>query len=104
MRQVDTSFGGEEYEHNNECRAVEVIGQDRSSEVVVLFLEDWELGASGIELPHGNGLSLPRNEGCALGGLRVAGPPSFTVITVQVKFSFGTRHSNRSLSFTVDGL
>ena len=36
----DTSLGGEEYEHNNECRAIEVIGQDWSSEVVALVLED----------------------------------------------------------------
>ena len=28
----------------NECRAFEVIGQDRSGKVVALFLEDWELG------------------------------------------------------------
>ena len=31
------------YEHNNMCQALEVIGQDLSSEVVSLFLEDWEL-------------------------------------------------------------
>ena len=31
------------YEHNNECRALEVIGQDWSSEVVAHFLEDREL-------------------------------------------------------------
>ena len=31
------------YEDNNECRALEVIGQDCSSEVVFLFLEGWEL-------------------------------------------------------------
>ena len=30
--------------NNNECWAIEVIGQDWSSEVVALFLEDWELG------------------------------------------------------------
>ena len=35
----DTSCGGEEYEHNNECRAIEVMGQGWSSEVVALFLE-----------------------------------------------------------------
>ena len=40
----ETSCGGEEYEHNNERPAIEVIGQDWSSEVVALFLEDWELG------------------------------------------------------------
>ena len=31
------------YEYNNESRAIEVIGQDLSSEVMALFLEDWEL-------------------------------------------------------------
>ena len=40
----ETSLGCEVYEHNNECRAIEVIGQDWSSDVVALFLEDWELG------------------------------------------------------------
>ena len=40
----ETSLGCEVYEHNNECRATEVIGQDWSREVVALFLEDWELG------------------------------------------------------------
>ena len=37
----ETSFGCEVYEHINECRAIEVIGQDWLSEVVPLFLEDW---------------------------------------------------------------
>ena len=40
----ETSLCCEVFEHNNECRAIEVIGQDWSSEVVALFLEDWELG------------------------------------------------------------
>ena len=40
----ETSGGGEEYEHNNECRPIEVLGQDWSSGVVALSLEDWELG------------------------------------------------------------
>ena len=39
-----TSGDDEEYGHNNECQAIEVIGQDWSSEVVALFLEEWELG------------------------------------------------------------
>ena len=41
---TETSLGCDVCEHNNECRALEVIGQDRSSEVEALFLEDWELG------------------------------------------------------------
>ena len=40
----DISCGGENHEHNNECRATEVVGKDWSSEVVALFLEDWKLG------------------------------------------------------------
>ena len=39
-----STVGFEVYEHNNECQAIDVIGQDWSSEVVALFLEDWELG------------------------------------------------------------
>ena len=40
----ESTVGYEVYKHNNECQAIEVIGQDWSSEVVVLFLKDWELG------------------------------------------------------------
>ena len=36
----ERSCGCEEYEHNNECWAIEVIGQEWSSEVVALFLVD----------------------------------------------------------------
>ena len=72
---------------NNECRAIEVIGQDWSSEVVTLFLEDWELGRVAFELPHGQGLSLPRNEGWMLGWLRVAGFSLLTLFPVLEKIS-----------------
>ena len=54
-------------EHNNECRAVEVIGQDWSSEVVALYLEDWELGRVALICHMTMDLSLPRNEGYVLG-------------------------------------
>ena len=40
----ESTLGCEVDEHNNECWAIEVIGEDWSSEVVALFLEDWELG------------------------------------------------------------
>ena len=62
-----TSFS-EHYEHNVDNVAFEVFGQDWSS---------GGLGGSagGIELPQGNGLSLPRNEGCVLGELREVGSP-----------------------------
>ena len=33
----------------------------------------------GIEVPHDNGHSMPRNERCELGELKVAGLTSFTV-------------------------
>ena len=62
----ETSLGCEVYEHNDDCRAIEVAGQDWSGEVVALFLEEWELGGI-FELPHDHGTPLPRNEGCVLG-------------------------------------
>ena len=65
----DISCEGENYVHNNECQAIEVIGQDWSS---------------GIELPHGSGPSPPRNEGRVLVELRVAGLAPFTVFAVPV--------------------
>ena len=39
----ETSLGRDMYEHNDECRAIEVVGEDWSSDVA-LFVEDWELG------------------------------------------------------------
>ena len=54
---------------------------------VSLFLEDWEKG--GSKLPHGKRLSMPRNEGCVLGELKVAGLTSFAVFTVPVLLSCG---------------
>ena len=52
----ETSCGGEEYEHNNECRAIEVIGQDWSSEVVAHLFEDWELGRVALSCRMAMGL------------------------------------------------
>ena len=39
----DSTLSSEVYEHNSECRALEVIGQDCSSEVVAFLSKDWEL-------------------------------------------------------------
>ena len=66
-REVGEHWDYEVYEHNSECRAVEVIRQDWSSEVVALSLEDWELGWEALSCHMANGPSLPRNEGCILG-------------------------------------
>ena len=111
----ETSLGCEVYDHNNECRAIEVIGQDWSSEVVTLFNEELGAWEGSFELPHDHGPSLPRNEGCELGWLRVAGFSSSTVFAVSGRFSYGrvrgilgawkvNCHSTQSLSLTVDGL
>ena len=43
-RTSEASCGLEFYEHNVENTAIEVIGEDRSSNVVALFLKGWELG------------------------------------------------------------
>ena len=71
----ESTLGSEVYEHNNEYQAIDVIGQDWSSVVVATLTRG--LGAS----------SLPRNEGCMLGQLRVAGFSLFTVFTVLGRFS-----------------
>ena len=42
-RSGDASFV-EYYEHNVDNLAIEVVGQHWTSEVVSLFLEDWEIG------------------------------------------------------------
>ena len=55
-------FGCEEYEHNNECRAIEVIGQDWSSEVVALSrgLGAWR--REGVALSCHMTMDLPCQE------------------------------------------
>ena len=63
-------------------KEVRVLGQDWSSEVVSLFPRGLGARTGGIELPHGNGPSMSRNEGCVLGELKVAGLTFFTVFTV----------------------
>ena len=77
------------YEHNNECRAIEAIGQDWSSEVVALFLEDWELGRVALSRHMTLDLLCQETKGCMLGYLRVAGFSSFTAFAVSGRFSFG---------------
>ena len=48
------------YDHNNECRALEVIGQDWSSEVVAPFLDDWEFARVALSCPMA--LDIPCQE------------------------------------------
>ena len=83
------TYSFEDYEHNVDNLALEVVGQKLSGEVVSLFSEDWELGTGGTKLARGNGPSLPRNEGCLLGELKVAELTSFAVFTVPEPLSCG---------------
>ena len=87
-RQSETSLGCEVYEYNNECRAIEVIGQDWSSEVVALFLEDWELGRVALSRHMTLDVLCQETKGCMLGYLRVARFSSFTAFEVSGRFSF----------------
>ena len=80
----DTSLGCEVYDHNNECRAIEVIGQDWSSEVGELFLEDWELGRVALSC-H---MMEEMRDACWDSSESLGSPQSVTA----------------SLSLTVDGL
>ena len=40
----EDASSSEYYEHNGDNLAIEVVGQNWSSEVISLFLEDWEVG------------------------------------------------------------
>ena len=65
----------EDHEHNVDNLALEVVGQNWSSEAVSLLggLGAW---TGGIELPHGSGPFMPRNEGDVLGELKPLSPSS----------------------------
>ena len=75
------------YEHNNECRAIEVIGQDRSSKVVALFFEDRELARADLSCHTAMDLLCREMRDACLGQLRVAGFSLFTVFAVLGRFS-----------------
>ena len=70
------------YEHNVGNLALEVVGQNWSSEVISLCLEDWEVGRVALSCHLSVDLFMPRNEGCVREELRVAGFSSFTVFRV----------------------
>ena len=69
---------------NNECRAIEVVGQDWSSEAVALFLEDWELWRVALSCHVAMDLLCQEMSSGSLGS------SLFAVITVPVKLSCGT--------------
>ena len=72
----------EVYEHNNERRALEVIGQDWSSEVVALFLDDGELARVALSCHMAMDLLCQDMRDACWGELRVAGFSVFTVLAV----------------------
>ena len=69
------------YEHNVECRALEVIGQEWSGEVVSLFQKSLGAWAGSLELPRALGPAVPGNERSVPGTLTV------TVFTVYGRLS-----------------
>ena len=85
-RSQDTS-SMEYYEHDVHNLTIEVGGQDWSSEVISLFLEDWEVGRVARRLVSGP--FVPGNEGCMQGELRVSGFSSLLVFGVPKKLSGG---------------
>ena len=93
----ETALCCEVFEHNNECRAVEVSHWaglvKRGGGALSRGLGARE---GSFELPHGNGPSLPRSEGCVLGELIVAGFFLFTVFTVPEKLYLWNCHSKKA--------
>ena len=78
---------GEEYGHNNECRAIEVVGQDWSSEVVALFLQDWELDRDAFSCHMAMDLLCQEMRDACWVSSESLDSPLFTVITVPERFS-----------------
>ena len=76
----EADCGFEFYEHNVENMAIEVIGQDKSSEMISLFLEDWEVGRGALSCHLSMDLSYQE----------MTGVLSFLVFGVPKKFSGGT--------------
>ena len=75
------------YGHNNECRAIDVIGQDRSGKVMALFLEDRALSCHmTMDL-----LCQEMRDACWDSSESLGSPRS-------------TVTANKSLSLSVDGL
>ena len=86
-RGEDTS-SVEYYEHTVDNLAIEVVGQNWSSEMVSLSLFLEESGSSGgIKLPQGNERFMPSNERCVQGELRVSGFSSLLVFDVPKELS-----------------
>ena len=77
----------EYHEHNVDNVAIEVAGQNWSSEVDLSYPGGLAGRAGGIKLPLVGGPFVPRNEGCVQGELRVSRFPSLLVFGVLKPFS-----------------
>ena len=75
--------------HNVGNLAIEVVGQNWSSEVIALFLKDWEVGRVALSCHLSMDLFMPRNDGYVQGELRVAGLSLFTVLNMVCLWNEG---------------
>ena len=88
---------------NNECWAIEVIGQDWSSEVAALFLEDWELGRVALSCHMAMAFLWQEMRDTCWVSSESLRPPVHCDHSAR-KVLLRNRHSNNSFSLTVDGL
>ena len=75
----------EYYEHNVGTLAIEVVGQKWSSDVISLFLEDWEVGRVALSCHLSMDLSCQEMRDACEEELRVSGFSSFLVFGVPGK-------------------
>ena len=94
---------GEEYEHDNECQAVEVIRQDLSSDVVALFLEDWELGRVALSCRMNMNFFCQERRDACWDSPESLGSPFVPCDHSAREVLLRNRHSNNCPSLTVDG-
>ena len=93
----------EEYEHNVESLASEVMGQNWSGEMVSLFLEDWELGRVALSCHLAmDPLCQEMRDACWV-SLQLLGSPSSLRSQFQSTSLEEVSHQ-KCLSLSVDGL
>ena len=80
----------EYYEHNVDDLAIEVVGQNWSSEVISLFLVDWEVGRMALSCYLSLDLMCQEMRDACWEELRVCGFSSLLVFGVPEKLSGGT--------------
>ena len=96
-RGEDTS-SVEHYEHNVDKLAIEVVGQNWTSEVISLFLEDWEVGRVALSSHLSMDLSCQEMRDVCEGSLEFSGFSSVPSVRRAKEVLWWSCHSSKAFS------